>query len=62
MYKKSIAVADLQFGMYIAELDRPWTDTPFAFQGFFLQSERQLQALHEFCRQVFVDIGKKNGP
>ena len=60
MYKKSIAVADLQFGMYIAELDRPWTETPFAFQGFFLQSERQLQALHEFCRQVFVDVGRSD--
>src|SRR5438094_476261 len=60
MYKKSIAVADLQFGMYIAELDRPWTETPFAFQGFFLQSERQLQALREFCRQVFVDVGRSD--
>src|SRR5438309_7653651 len=60
MYKKSIAVADLQFGMYIAELDRPWTETPFVFQGFFLQSERQLQALREFCRQVFVDVGRSD--
>jgi HD-GYP domain-containing protein (c-di-GMP phosphodiesterase class II) len=56
MYKRAVPVADLQFGMYVAELDRPWVETPFAFQGFMLQTERQLQALRKFCRHVFVDV------
>ena len=56
MHKKQIPVGDLQFGMYVAELDRPWTDTPFMFQGFYLRTERQLQALHKFCKHVFVDV------
>jgi len=56
MHKRAVAVADLQFGMYVAELDRPWVETPFAFQGFVLQTERQLQALRKFCRHVFVDV------
>jgi HD-GYP domain-containing protein (c-di-GMP phosphodiesterase class II) len=53
--KKSIPVGELQFGMYVAELDRPWTDTPFMFQGFVLESERQLETLKKFCKSVTVD-------
>jgi HD-GYP domain-containing protein (c-di-GMP phosphodiesterase class II) len=45
----------LQFGMYIAELDRPWTETPFMFQGFCLRTAQQLQGLRKFCRHVYVD-------
>src|SRR3981081_370913 len=45
----------LQFGMYIAELDRPWTETPFMFQGFYLRTAQQLQGLRKFCRHVYVD-------
>ena len=56
MHKRAVPVADLQFGMYVAELDRPWVETPFAFQGFMLQTERQLQALRKFCRHVSVDV------
>src|SRR2546427_633576 len=44
--------------MYIAELDRPWTDTPFMFQGFHLRTDQQLQALKKFCKHVFVDVEK----
>jgi HD-GYP domain-containing protein (c-di-GMP phosphodiesterase class II) len=45
-------------GMYIAELDRPWTDTPFMFQGFHLRTDRQFEALKKYCRHVFVDIAR----
>ena len=53
--KKSIPVAELQFGMYVAELDRPWTDTPFMFQGFLLRTGEQLEALKKHCKFVYVD-------
>src|SRR3989442_10654387 len=42
--------------MYVAELDRPWNETPFAFQGFPLRTEQQLAALRQHCRHVYVDI------
>lgn len=58
MRRKSIPVADLQFGMYIAELDRPWTETPFMFQGFALSTEQQLQALRRLCKHVFIDVAR----
>jgi HD-GYP domain-containing protein (c-di-GMP phosphodiesterase class II) len=54
--KKRLAVAELQFGMYIAELDRPWTDTPFTFQGFVLKTHEELDLLGRFCSEVVVDL------
>jgi HD-GYP domain-containing protein (c-di-GMP phosphodiesterase class II) len=54
--KKRLAIAELQFGMYVAELDRPWTDTPFTFQGFVLKSHEELEILGRYCREVLVDL------
>ena len=56
--RKTIPVSELQFGMYVAELDRPWTDTPFRFQGFVLETPEQLETLKKYCRQVQVDPDK----
>jgi HD-GYP domain-containing protein (c-di-GMP phosphodiesterase class II) len=60
MNKKHISVGELQFGMYIAELDRPWTETPFMFQGFHLRTDKQLEALRKFCKHVFVDSARSD--
>jgi len=51
-------VEELEFGVFIAELDRPWTDTPFMFQGFLLNSEQQLEALKKYCKKVVIDLEK----
>jgi len=48
--KKEVPVEQLQFGVYISELDRPWTETPFMFQGFVLQDEKQLETLKKYCK------------
>src|SRR5207247_10386951 len=53
--KKSVPVAELKMGMYVAELDRPWTETPFMFQGFYLETGEQLETLKQYCKTVFVD-------
>ena len=54
--KKKVPVGELQFGMYVAELDRPWTDTPFKFQGFVLKTHEELEILGAHCREVLVDL------
>lgn len=48
-------VAELQFGMYVYELDRPWSETPFVFQRFVLKTQQQLEVLRKYCKHVFVD-------
>ena len=52
---QKVAVGDLRLGMYVAQLDRPWTDTPFLFQGFFLHHDDEIDLIRRFCRHVFVD-------
>jgi putative nucleotidyltransferase with HDIG domain len=41
--------------MYVVELDRPWVDTPFLFQGFLISSEDEIDQLAEHCQFVYVD-------
>src|SRR6266508_2251032 len=55
MIKKQVAVADLDLGMYVVELDRPWLGTPFDFQGFPLTTKDQIEQLKSYCKVVFVD-------
>ncbi|MEL6446713.1 MAG: DUF3391 domain-containing protein [Pseudomonadota bacterium] len=45
----------LQVGMYVVELDRPWHETPFPFQGFEVKSAGQIDALARHCNTVFID-------
>jgi HD-GYP domain-containing protein (c-di-GMP phosphodiesterase class II) len=52
---QKVAVTDLVLGMYVAELDRPWLDSPFAVQGFYIRSDSNIAKLAEHCKFVFVD-------
>jgi len=60
MELREIPVEQLTFGMFVAKLDRPWTETPFVFQGFVLKSEKQLEALKQYCKHVYVDPEKED--
>jgi HD-GYP domain-containing protein (c-di-GMP phosphodiesterase class II) len=60
--KKEVPIDKLYFGMFIAELDRPWTETPFIFQGFVLNNSKQLETLKKFCKKVYVDPEKSVEP
>ncbi|HEY5898131.1 MAG TPA: HD domain-containing phosphohydrolase [Burkholderiales bacterium] len=53
--RKTVPVSELKLGMYVAELDRPWTDTPFKFQGFVLERAEQIEVLQKLCKVVYVD-------
>ncbi|MEN0104985.1 MAG: DUF3391 domain-containing protein, partial [Pseudomonas sp.] len=50
-----VNVGDLKIGMYVMELDRPWTETAFLFQGFLLQTNHELRAVQASCEFVWVD-------
>lgn len=51
-----VNTADLETGMYVARLDRPWTETPFLFQGFFIRNQEDIEELKHHCRYVYVDF------
>lgn len=44
--------------MYVAQLDRPWLETPFLQQGFEIRDDSELKLLRQFCRHVYVDIAR----
>lgn len=52
---------DLKVGMFVAELDRPWVDTPFLLQGFLIENDEQIHALRTHCEWVIVDRARSTG-
>ncbi len=49
-----LPVERLEIGMYVAQLDRPWLDTPFLFQGFYIRDDDEIHELKSHCEHVYV--------
>jgi HD-GYP domain-containing protein (c-di-GMP phosphodiesterase class II) len=60
MYRK-VKQDDLRIGMFVADLDRPWIDTPFLLQGFLIEDEEQLRQLIDCCQWVMIDPQRSIG-
>lgn len=58
MSKIKLQVHELQKGMYVCELDRPWGDTSFLFQGFRITNSQEIENLQKACKFVFIDEDK----
>lgn len=56
-----VMTTDLKVGMFVADLDRPWVDTPFLLQGFIIEDEDQIAALRQHCEFVIVDRARSVG-
>ena len=58
--KQKTSVDKIQLGMYVSELDRPWSavpfEPPFEIQGFIVSSETDLNQIKKYCQYVYVDI------
>lgn len=50
-----IPVTQVRVGMYVAELDRSWRDTPFLLQGFRIADDDEIETLKKTCAQVTID-------
>src|SRR5581483_11394596 len=61
--KKKIGVQHLRLGMYVSELDRPWIESRFLFQGFEIRTQEELDELLRLCKYVYVetDVEYKDG-
>ena len=51
---------ELTTGMYISELDHPWIESPFLFQGFQIQNNDELIQVKSTCEYVYVDNEKSD--
>ena len=58
---EKVPTSELKVGLYIERLDRPWTDTPFLFQGFFIHDQDEIETLQRHCSHVYVDAWRSLG-
>ena len=54
-------VDELKIGMHVSDLDRPWIESSFLFQGFEVTSDKMLSDLQKECKFVYVDTEKSEG-
>jgi putative nucleotidyltransferase with HDIG domain len=59
--RMKVDAGQLVIGMYVVELDRPWTDTAFLYQGFRIQQQQEIRLLQDVCSYVWVDAQRSLG-
>ncbi len=57
-----VDVNELSLGMYVSGLDRPWSQTPFPLQGFYLRDLQEVNQLKILCKHVYIDVEKGRAP
>ncbi len=62
MQRVKIDAANLIAGMFVAQLDRPWLETPFLFQGFEIRDDSEIDLLRHYCRHVYIDVTRGSIP
>lgn len=57
--RNKVACSDLEVGMYVVDLDRPWIlapfEPPFDIQGFTLRQVDEINKVQDLCRYVYID-------
>jgi len=56
--KRWIHRNELKLGMYVSELDKPWDETRFMFQGFVVDTQELLEEVQNASEYVQVDAEK----
>ncbi|MGE0623146.1 MAG: HD-GYP domain-containing protein [Pseudomonadales bacterium] len=52
---KRTDINNLTIGMYVAQLDRDWSETDYPVQGFYIRSRQGIDRLARECSYVYVD-------
>lgn len=50
-----IPIESLRRGLFVSSLDRDWSETSFAFQGFLIEAEHEIAELTKLCQWVAID-------
>ena len=51
-----VPVHQLRLGQYVYGLDRDWSETPFLFQGFEIETQEELTQLRQLCKTVQIEV------
>ncbi len=57
-----IDVEEVIIGMFVSGLDRPWTQTPFPIQGFYVRDLDEVKLLKTHCNHIYIDVTKGTTP
>jgi HD-GYP domain-containing protein (c-di-GMP phosphodiesterase class II) len=52
------SVSELQVGMFVCELDRPWVGTPFLLEGVLIEEGDDIVTLQGLCKYVKIDYSR----
>ncbi len=52
------SVNELQVGMFVCELDRPWVGTPFLLEGVLIEEDEDIAKLQGLCKYVKIDYAR----
>lgn len=52
---EKVYCSELKVGMFVQELDRPWLETSFMFQGFCIRTGNEIEELQKYCNYVFIN-------
>lgn len=55
-------VNEVTVGMFVSGLDRPWSQTPFPLQGFYIRDLDEIKQLKNICRHVYIDVMRGRAP
>jgi len=58
---EKVLTNDLEIGMHVTGLDRPWLETPFVLQGFVIKTNQDIDRLRQYCRYVYVQKALEKG-
>jgi len=59
--KEQIPAHQLELGMFVVELDKPWIESDFLMQGFVLEDQADLDKMKATCNHVFIDRSRSVG-
>lgn len=58
----NVPAMNLRPGMFVAELDRPWLETPFSIQGFMVRDDDDVMFVAKYVDHVLVDADYVGAP
>lgn len=56
--KLRLHVSDLREGMFVCDLDCPWSKTPFPLEGFEIDNEVAIDKVKQYCQHVHIDLDR----
>lgn len=59
--KEKILTSQLELGMFVVALDKPWIESDFLMQGFVLEDPADFEKMIATCAHVFIDRTKSIG-